>query len=992
MSRRCCKSGPLGTALALLVFAASPIPGAEPHPPATPGSYLLHPGLELSLFAREPDVVDPVALAFDEHGRAWVVEMRDYPYGFGPERRPGSTVRVLEDTDADGRADRSTLFAEGLSFATSITPWRDGVLVAAPPDILYLADTNRDGRADVREVVIAGFRLGVTDSNVNGLRFAFDNWIHGANGGNGGSLQSPRRPGAVALRLGDQDFRLQPDTGVIERTTHTGGGFGLVFDNWGRSFTTYNINHVQQRVADAAWFTRHPGLPPVETTHSISDHGDMARIFPVSPAQTRPNHPEQAGHFSAAGGVGLISHPGWPAELQGSFLVCDVVGNLVHRDVLRPDGPIFRASRPEGEPDREFFASRDPQFRPVGLEQGPDGALYLLDMQRAVIEHPDYIPKKVLETQDIRAGDDRGRIYRIAPRGWTLHRELPGAVTPAERVDLLASSNAWTRLTAQRLLVTQPDHSLIPALRQLAEGDAPVGRLHALFTLDAYHALDTGLLLKALADPIAPLRVQALHLLSRHPARNASVQSRIMERLADPDAEVRFTAALVAGSFDSLPVPPLGALLRRDHAYPWTRRAVFAALGPRTADLVAPLLDDAAFWEKATPELHALAGELAEVAAGTRSTSPVLPSPLRTLPASVQAAFLEGTARGLARRTDPGVEPTPEIAATLQSLADAAKPPEVAGAALALARRLGLPRPPGEPALLASWMAYSTNTALPADRRAQFVRRLALADLAASGPVLQRLLRGTEPAAVQQAALDVLREHREPEVGQRLVDAWPALPPALRPAVVNLLVYRAAFHEALLGALDRGALQVGELNLDLEHRRELLRKARPAIRERAAKFMSDEEYSNRAATVEAWLAKLPSHGDAARGKPVFERLCAQCHRAAGLGHAVGPDLSALGHRSVEDLLSNILDPNMAMNPAFVAYTAELHDGESESGVLVAESERSLSLAQAGGRVVEIPRSRIRDLKSAGRSLMPDGLESGLSPTDLRDLIAFLQAP
>lgn len=977
----------LAVATMLAGLAAPPTRGAVPSP-GEPGAFDLHGGLEISLFAREPDVVDPVALAFDELGRAWVVEMRDYPYGFGPDRTPGSTIRLLEDVDGDGRVDRSTLFAEGLSFATSVTPWHQGILVTAPPEIVFLADTNGDGKADLRETMVSGFRLGVTDSNVNGLRYGLDNWIHGANGGNGGSLRAPRREGAT-LRLGDRDFRFDPASGRIEPTSHTGGGFGLVFDAWGRSFTTYNINHVQQRVADAAWFDRYPGLPPAETTHSISDHGDMARIYPVSPAVTRPNHPEQAGYFSAAGGLGFIAHPGWPGDLPGSFLVCDVVGNLVHRDVLHPDGPVFRASRAPGDSHREFLASRDNHFRPVGLEPGPDGALYLLDMQRAVIEHPDYIPKKLLETLDLRAGSDRGRIYRIAPKGWKRPRELPGRM-PADRlVKSLAAENPWTRITAQRLLVQRRDTTLLPALQELARQSSAVGRLHARWTLDGLQALDTEWLSAALQDPVPELRLNALHHLARNPPHLAALSRSAASLLDDPNAEVRFTAALVAGRLDPPPIPQFARLLRRDHSHAWTRRAVLASLGPRAAALEEDLFGDLSFWSEPTPSHLHLAGDLAEtlVSAGTVH----LPPSFDRLPSPVRAVVLQGILRGLERRTDSPYPSTPSLAASLAALSTTASEPELAGAALRLGRVLGLPRTEGEDRMLADWKVQSIDTQLPASRRAVVIRLLALGTLTDTAPLLQGLLRGTEPTIVQRAALDVLRDHREPEVGTLLIAAWPSLPPALRPEVVNLLVYRPTFHEPLLQALERETLQVGELNLDLEHRRQLLRKASPDIRKRAAKFMSDEEYSNRRAIVEAWFPKLPSEGETSRGQPVFERLCAQCHRAGGVGFAVGPDLTSLGHRSVEDLLSNILDPNMAMNPAFVAYTAELTDNESETGILISENDRSITLAQAGGRTSEILRSRIRELRSSGRSLMPEGLEAGLTATDLRDLIAFLQS-
>jgi hypothetical protein len=178
--------------------------------------------------------------------------------------------------------------------------------VTAPPDVLFLKDTNGDGKADVREVVLTGFRLGVTDSNVNGLRWGLDNRVHGANGGNGGILNSPRRPGR-SVDIRNLDFSFDPATGDFTPTYFTGGGFGLVFDDWGRSFTTYNVNHIQQRIIPGRYLNRFPGMPPLEATESISDHGEAGRIYPISTPETRVNHPEQAGHFSAAGGIGIVS-------------------------------------------------------------------------------------------------------------------------------------------------------------------------------------------------------------------------------------------------------------------------------------------------------------------------------------------------------------------------------------------------------------------------------------------------------------------------------------------------------------------------------------------------------------------------------------------------------------------------------------------------------------------------------------------------------------
>jgi putative heme-binding domain-containing protein len=252
------------------------------------------------------------------------------------------------------------------------------------------------------------------------------------------------------------------------------------------------------------------------------------------------------------------------------------------------------------------------------------------------------------------------------------------------------------------------------------------------------------------------------------------------------------------------------------------------------------------------------------------------------------------------------------------------------------------------------------------------------------------MLEATQPAAVQLAAIETLHSFNEPEIGLTLTAQWRTLSPATRPSVINLLLQRRSYQASLLAAVEQGRIKVGELNLDLEQRRQLLGSSSAEIRTRAARFWGDEEYSNRKSTVTEWLAKLPATGDAPRGREVFAKTCTFCHRLDGLGTAVGPDLSDASHRSVEDLLSNILDPNMAINPAYVSYTAEWSPDEVATGILQSETPAAVTLLQAQGIRVVIPRAKLRRLESSGLSLMPEGLEAGLTPQQLRDLISFLQ--
>jgi putative membrane-bound dehydrogenase-like protein len=957
--------------------------------------YHLHPALEMSLFVKEPDVVDPVALTWDAEGNMYVVEMRDYPYGFGADRKPGGTVRLLKDSDGDGKIDKVTLFASDLSFPTAVVPWNGGILVAAPPEVIFLKDTDGDGQADVREVMLKGFVLGVTDSNMNGLRWGLDNRVHGVNGGNGGEIISPRKAGEP-IPIRNLDFSFDPASGDFTATYHTTGGFGLVFDEWGRSFVTYNINHMQQRMIPARYLSRFAGLPPIEAVESISDHGEMARIYPISEPETRVNHPEQSGHFSSAGGMGFIGFSGFPGDLFGSVLVCDVVGNLVHRDVLSPRGPGFVATRSPTEAKSEFFASRDRAFRPVGVELGPDGALYMIDMQRDVIEHPDYIPEPVRQKLDLRAGENRGRIYRITPKGGLRPRKPTLAQeSSTQLVRYLAAENPWWRNTAQRLLVERQDKAVAAELKSVAVNGSPLARLHALWTLEGLKALDEVSIMKALSAPQAGLRENGLVLAEGHLPGSKQLRDRLLALVDDGDARVRFQAALSIGQLTHPRTElALTKILVRDYAYRWSRVAALSSLSKNEDGVFQSLFVNSTFLSEPNESKQALVRELTDLLGSrTARDASKLVNVLRILnrysfDEKRKIAVLEGLNSGVARS---GVKATTN-AAVISALGQLSKTESAAQltAAWKLSKTLGLPVTDAQREALQRAGRGALDSTLATKARIEDVRMLALGDYATVGQTLFTLLDGRQPAEVQLAAVEVLREFDDVDVAKRLVERWRALGPAVRGPVINVLLQRVTFHGVLIEELESGRLTLGELNLDLEQRRRLLWESTTDLRARAGRLMGDGEYANRKAVVEDWLKRLPAEGDAARGRAAFEKACAQCHALDGVGHAVGPDLAALAHRSVEDLLSNILDPNMAINPNYAGYTVETVTGEIESGILRSESADAVELLQASSRKVVVPRKQIKRLESSGISLMPEGLEAGLTAEELRDLISFLQ--
>jgi putative membrane-bound dehydrogenase-like protein len=962
-----------GIALAILSFPLIPASAED-------AEFAHHPDIAISLFAAEPLVVDPVALAFSSNGDLFVVEMRDYPYGLPPDGKPGGTIRLLRDTDGDGQADYAVVFARDLSYPTSVTPWRRGILVAAPPQILYLEDSDGDDVADVREVIAEGFQRGVTDGNLSGLQWGLDNRIHGTKGASSATVKSPLNDDPP-LRLGGYDFALDPDTGKCTRTSESSAGFGLVFDAFGHAFSDYNVDYLQQHIVPSRYLENCAGLPRFETTVNISEHGKSARIFPVSAATTRLNHPEQSGHFSAASGMAILDSPLFPPTLGESILVADVVGNLVHRNRLREEGAIFRGARVVEEKTSEFLASRESEFRPVSMAFGPDGALYLTDMRRSVIEHPDYIPPKVRATLDLRAGENRGRIYRIKPsdRDLPLRADLAG-LAPREIATYLGSANPWSAETAQRLLFEDQARSVGDAIRAATlKSKRPETRARGLWSLQGLGILNDPEILAALQDEAPGVRENALILAGARPA----MASAIIPLLSDPHPRIRFQAALSASLLppDAALAAPLWALLSRDPADHWTRRAVLVAAKSHTPELLRRLIEAKADAAAVTDFAHALTAQPADTVVVFLESLP---------PESISAPLLDGLDRGWEINT-PDEATLARLVAHVGRWANAARPETVAPL-LDLTQRFGIPVTGAlEQHVLAAYQ-NAANSELPLDARLEAIATIGKVALQDSREPLTSLLAAAEPAAVHLATLAALQASKNLRLGPLIVENWRALSPVARPEAIRILLSTSKLQTALLDGLESQSLTLAELNLDLEQRRTLLRWSSPFVRLRAAKFLTDEEYQGRKATVGEWLIKLPPVGDPTEGKAAFEIHCSTCHQLDGTGHPVGPNLASLAHRSTEDILTHILDPNMAINARYATCTVEKITGESVTGILQTEDTDALTLLLPLGQQQIILRPLIKSFRALSTSLMPEGLEAAFTPQSMRDLIAYLQEP
>ena len=970
-----------------LIIMAAQWPINNGHAEYIDKSYILHKALDITLIASEPDIVDPVALAFDHDCRLYVVEMQDYPLGV-PKEPKGGVVKLLIDSNGDGEFDKKTLFAENLSYPTSVTAWKDGILVAAPPNIVYLKDTDGDGVSDVKKILISGFKLGVTDSNFNSLRWTLDNWIHGANGGNGGKIRYTEK-NEESIQLRNLDFRFKPDNRQLETTSQTGGGFGLVFNEWGHSFTTYNIDYLQQRIIPQKYIDRAQNLQPFEATTNISTHGKMARIFPIAEAETRVNHPEQAGYFSSAGGMGYLGISGYPGDLSGSVFVCDVVGNLINRNLLTLNGGAYTAMRSPIEKKSEFFASSDNHFRPIAVELGPDGALYIADMQRAVIEHPDYIPSKIKRGMDIREGEQRGRIYRITPKS-----SIPQVNSKAKPVNLknleeeFTNPNQWRRLTTQRLIYEKQDKSITPRLRKLISHKSDFARLHALWSLQGLGVIESDDILLGLSDSNPRLRENVIRIAEESGViGDQLIQQKLVDLAYDTDPTVRFQLALALGKVEKTPSVQ-GALQKiyfKGHKDDWTRKAVLCSLRGDQVELALNMAN------RIPP---AYLEELFELSASRIESETDLKKLINTIlgaswendeKVQLLNAIRSGVSRSIntkslkrinIRTLTEGLSPLNiELKMELHQLSIAA------GA---------------DPFLNESSIKEIFNQLPKSDEKnskqiRQYIRFIA--DMSQSKLVKDRLISIIKSGSnneIQMTAINALSRIADRSQSSSLVSLWPYLLPSNRSQVINLFVYNSRFKEAFLTALESKTIALGEANLDLEHRRQLIRYSGSAIGNRAKKIFRDEEYSNRISIVDDWLEKLPKDGSLQRGEEHFTNLCANCHKSRGKGHTLGPELEGLSHRSVEDLASNIIDPNMAINPKYAPYKIVTKSGDTYVGILSNQSSDSVTVSMPLSISVNVNRDDIAQLKSMRSSLMPSGLEKSLQPAGLRDVIKYIR--
>jgi putative membrane-bound dehydrogenase-like protein len=959
---------------------ARELPRIKPlEPAAALLSFQVHPGFHLEPAAVEPLVTDPVSACYDAEGRLYVVEMRGYPY---PEKTPTGLVSRLEDRDGDGRFDTRTVFVDRLSWPTGIAPYDDGVFIAAAPDILYAKDTSGDGVADIKKVLFRGFGTENVQGLLNGLLWGPDGWIYGVTSSNGGEIEILSRPGSKPVSVRGRDFRYRPDGSAFEAISG-GGQFGHSFDDWGHRFTCNNSNHIRQIVLPAHDLERNPAFVPPSVVLDIPAEGPAAPVFRISAPEpwrvvrTRqraadpdmrkrlpPTELVATGFFTSATGITIYRGTAYPEEFRGNAFVGDVGGNLVHRKRLSVHGAAYLATRADLKV--EFLASTDNWFRPVNFSNTPGGTLLILDMYRETIEHPWSIPEPIKQHLDLTSGKDRGRLYNLVhdgaaarPRRHRLQRAATALLVP-----LLADPDAWWRETAGRLLLERRDHSAIPLLRDLAaRRPTALGRLHALWTLDVLGALDTSEIVQGLRDPEPRLREQAVKLAEPRLASDPGLLEVVLALADDADPMVRFQAALSLGeaSHNARTVQALAAIAIRDAGDPWTKGAVLSSVGNCAAPMIDILARKEGFFATAVGQVWL--EELASLIAAQRDAAS-----LRGLIAQFSGA-----------RRDPDL-----LIRVLVAIHHGARRTGIAISELLKDDWIALKKPLFEEAREIALSDANLARRLPA------IALLGFCGTHQALEVLPDLLDGRQPAAASVAALQALSALDDPAVGRLVVGRWKTMSPAVRSEAAELLFARRDRLGNLLDALEAHALTVSEI--DPDRLKQLRSHKDPQLRARAQRVLGVEPSSgDRKAAIDAYRPAIALEGKPDRGRLVFQKACATCHRVLGEGVEVGPDLATVTGRSPEEMLLHILDPNREVASNYVNYNVATTDGRTISGIIVSESPAAVTLKRALGATDVIPRSQIEAITSTGLSLMPEGLEKGLTPQDLADLVALLKS-
>ena len=974
--------------------------------PLSPEASMRHlvtfPEFEFELFAHEPNIIKPLWLAFDHRGRLWIAESVDYPNELQPEGQGRDRLKIIEDTDGDGVADKFTIFAEQLSIPTSFVFARGGVIVVHSGKLELLKDTDGDDRADVRQVLFEGWGTNDTHATVSNLRYGFDNWIWGVVGYSGFNGVV----GDQELRFGQGIFRFRPDGSRLEFMRSSNN------NTWGLDFTEDNLVIGSTANGNASMYM------PIPNRYYEGVRGwSAARLESIASSQNfypitdKVRQVDWHGKYTAGSGSAIYTARSFPQPFWNrAQFVAEPTGHLLGLFFLNRQGADFEAYNAHN-----MVASDDEWTSPIYGEVGPDGALWIVDWYNYIIQHNP--TPRGFETGRGNAyatplrDKIHGRIYRLGYRkaGPSDTNSLNPS-DPASLVEGLKSNNKLWRLHAQRLLVERDQVDVVPQLLALvtdpsvdALGLNPAA-IHALWTLDGLgltkgqHAVVTRVAREALRHPSAGVRRAATMVMARDEATREALLT--LELLRDADAQVRLAAFLALAELPASEAAGnaiLDALAeRRNHEDPWLPEAATAAAAKNDAYFLEAFLSRARSGNPADLFEGGL-GKVVQVVTThyadrgpTESIVGTLTA-LKGVPVEVATVILDGLMSGWPEGAAPPLNGTEKQ--QLESVMDELDV-DVRDRLLNLGERWQIEGlfPGRMQAVVASLRAQVADETAEDTARASAARRwLALRDEAGVGAFILgqiSLLSSPDLAGGLVMALEAGQDIGHAEA---LVERWSNLTPAVRRAAISVLQRRAEWAMVLLDAVQ--ATTIPRTDIPPEYWSQLRKHPSRRVAGFANRLAAADAgiSADRAAVVERLLPLARQKGDAARGKLIFEAACAICHKFNGQGGVVGPELTGIASRDRADILLEILDPNRSVEANYRLWNVTTKDGNSYAGRMEAETRTTVEILDVAAQKHVIQRKDILTLEASAQSIMPIGFEA-FPAEDLKGLLEYLATP
>jgi putative membrane-bound dehydrogenase-like protein len=958
-------------------------------------------GFRVGVFAAEPDVQNPIAMAWDRRGRLWVAE--NYTYSDQSDRfdlRLRDRVLIFEDTDSDGRADRRSVFTDQVQRLASVELGFGGVWLLCPPRLLFVPDRDGDDRPDgPAEVMLDGFGVAVENHHTfaNGLKWGPDGWLYGRCGASSpGEVGIPGTPEQLRVPMRGGLWRYHPIRKPFEMLAHgTTNPWGHDWDALGEAFFINTVNGHLWHLIPGSHLVRPHTIEPNARAYALIDqhadhyHWDNSRPLTYG-SKIGPDDARRGGGHAHSGMMIYLADQ-WPPEYRGKLFTLNFHGRRVNVERLERDGTGFAGKH---EPDILF--AKDAWFRGIDLSYGPDGAAYILDWS------------------DTGECHDHDGVHRTSGRIYKVTSGIPAAVpsrdiskrSEGELIELHRHPNEWFVRQARRELVDraargEPLEASRKSLRDLIDRDADtVHKLRALWSLYDIGGAGGPLLRGFLDHEHESVRAWAIRLLTDEMPID-TIFSRRAAPEDDPPAELLSKLASIARDDRSgLVRLVLASTLQR---LPVRRRTELArALLSRGEDA-----DDhnlpALIWTGLIPMADAEPDALASLASEARIPSVVgliarrLGEDVDDRPGPVNALLASGAARDNRHRS----EVVSGLEAALAGRRKARKPQAWDG----FRSSIGTSDDPrirdqvreldvlfGDGRALDEVRRLALDESAGIDERKAALRTLIEGRPADLRSICDRLVR---VRFLNSVAVRGLALFDDPEIGRSLARNYRSFHPSERPAAIEVLASRPAFATALLDQVAAGKIARDEITAF--HARQILSLGDPALTRRLSEVWG--ELRATAADRRGRIAELKERltpatlaaADRSRGRALFDRLCANCHRLHAQGGQIGPDLTGSGRENIDYLLENIVDPGAMVSADFRMVVIAMRDGRILNGLVKTRSPRTLTL-QTQTEAVALDRDEIDEMRPSAASLMPDGLLDTIQPDEVRDLIAYLSHP